>query len=119
MPHTSVTIVVDPAFGELPGAAARGPVWIANTAANRKEAEKLWRVGAEGVTTFNIAEPFDPESEAAGVLSQVLLHHPGVQEVRVVGCSPAAGIRDRFARDDFEVSEESGGGFVARSRTAA
>jgi hypothetical protein len=114
MPHTSLTIVVDPAFGELPGAAARGPVWIANTAQNRKEAEKLWLAGAKDVTTFNVGEPFDPESEVAGVLGQVLLHHPDVQEVRVFGCSPA-GVRDRFARDGFEVSEESRGGFVARS----
>lgn len=119
MPEPPVTIVVDPAFGErLRETAGSGPVWVAKTAKNREMAEKLWRAGVSGVTTFDVSEPIDPEVAVAGILGQVLLHHPQVQELRVVGCSPVPGVGHSLSAEGFEVSEEGGEGFVARSTAA-
>jgi hypothetical protein len=119
MPESPVTIVVDPAFAErLGGAAQSGPVWTAKTVRNRDVAEKLWGAGVSNVTTFDVSEPFDPESAVAGILGQVLLHHPHARELRVVGCSPVPAIRRSLFVEGFEVSEEGREGFVARSTAA-
>ena len=120
MGNKSVAIVVDPEFGQrLRLAAASEPVWIAQTRANREEAERLWRAGVQGVTTFVVSEPFDAEVAAAGILGQVLLHHPGTQEVRVIGCPASEQVREQFAQEGFEVREENREGFVARLSAAA
>ena len=120
MAEGSVAIVVDPAFGDrLRLAAASEPVWIAHTQPNREEAEKLWRAGIQGITTFVISEPLDPECAAGNILGQVLLHHPEVREIRVIGCLASEGVREKFAREGFEVQEENREGFIARSSTAA
>jgi hypothetical protein len=120
MTEVSVLVVVDPGFGvKLRAAAVAQPVWIAQVGQNRSEAEKLWQSGFRGVTTFVVAEPFNPEQAVAGILGQVLLHHPDVQEVRVVGCSASELIRERFGAEGFQISEGTHEGFLARSSAAA
>ena len=120
MPDASVSIVVDPDFGgKLRSAAVSEPVWIAHSPRNGEEAERLWKAGVQGITTFVVSQPFDAEEAVAGILNQVLLHHPSVREVRVVGCSASASLRQRFAEVRFEVSENGNDGFVARSAAVA
>ena len=116
MPGPPVTIVVIPDFGvRLAEVVASGPVWIADTAENRQAAEARWQAGIHDVTTFRVSQPLDPEREASNILGQVLLHHPGSREIRVVGCHAGPAIRENFKAEGFEVSEERHEGFTARS----
>jgi len=120
MAEESVTIVVDPDFGaKLQAAASVHPVWIAHTDQNRAEAERLWASGAQGITTFVVTQPFNTEEAAVRVLSQVLMHHPRARELRVIGCSPSPLVREAFAEEGFQITEESDGGFVGRHEAVA
>ena len=81
-----VSIVVDREFGgRLDEAAARGAVWIAESATNRSAAE-AWRkryaasMPHDGVTLFRVNPADPPERWIADILSTVELHYGAYDE---------------------------------------
>ena len=115
MPVAAVTIVVKPAVGAgLGELTASGHVWIAGTTANEQEVQKRWQAGLRDVTTFEISQPLNPGREANGILGQVLLHHPGVREIHVIGCAADGRMRESLAAEGFTVAEQDDEGFTAR-----
>jgi len=103
-PYT-VAIIVDPAVGDrLAAVAARMPVWLASTAANRIAAA-AWRSRmpvpsshreAGAVTTFSVSENGSPAAWAAEVLGDVEAHHgeyshtPPYSVLEIIGAKPEA-----------------------------
>jgi hypothetical protein len=81
-----VSIVVDREFGgRVDETAARGPVWIAESATNRAAAE-AWRIRHaasmphDGVTVFRVNPAGPPERWVADILSTVELHYGAYDE---------------------------------------
>jgi hypothetical protein len=76
-----VFVVVDRDYGQrLTELAKTGPVWIADTPANRSAAQEIWaahpnRSHLEGVTTFKIPEGISSEDMLINELDTIDLHH--------------------------------------------
>jgi hypothetical protein len=118
-----VAIVVDPDFGSrLNALAARLPVWIAATHANRMAAEQSWRENSiesstDGVTTFVVDPSDSPEEWLIGILRSVDLHH-GEQSrtqpysvIEVFGTRLTPHLRATFGELGLEYFEETAEGF--------
>jgi len=126
----AVAVVLEPAFGErLTELAARLPVWIVDTPANRAAAKRYWaehpgQSHTEGVTTFKVDLSLSPEAWCAEVLPDIDLHHgeyshdPAYTAVEVFGTPLTATLQQRFA--DYGLAEcvERPGGFVATKGAA-
>jgi hypothetical protein len=130
----TVGLVVDPEFGARLGAqAARMPVWIADTPANRAAAAALRReapasvphTAAGAVTTFRVASEESPAEWALRALGDVDLHHgqyshaPPYGALEVVGAEPTPDLRAALAEYGLTEIEPRPGGFLAsRPRVA-
>src|SRR5262245_46789716 len=102
-----VAIVLETDLGDRLGElAARMPVWIVDTPANRAAAQRYWahnpgRPHTEGVTTF-VLDASRPD-DLADVLSEVDLHHgeyshdPPYSVVEVFGADLTPALRQAFA----------------------
>jgi hypothetical protein len=109
-----VSIVVDPVFGSrLEEAAARGPVWIAATTANRAAAERWWTchypyTEFEAVTTFLVSPDYAPEEACAEILPTVDLHYgahddnaPMYDAVDVWGAKPVPALTEHLTANGY------------------
>jgi len=120
-----VGIIVDPEFGErLHALAARMPLWVADTPANRAAAEANRRThpaafDGMGVTTIRIDPEEEPAEWAAEVLSLVLEHHgeyaqdPPVSVLEFIGTEPTPALRELLAEYGFSVVQPIAAGFRA------
>jgi GNAT superfamily N-acetyltransferase len=125
----SVSIVVDPVFGErLAAVAAHSPVWIADTPTNRPAAERSWLDRTQGrridVTTFKVVEGESLESWCFNILPTVALHfgayddNPSSYEaVDVFGVPPSPPLIELLATTGHTMIRNFPRGFRA-SRTA-
>ena len=133
MDHLTVTIVVDPEFGDrLVDAADGGPVWVAQTPVNRAAAVQWWNAHPrpaehQGVTTFLVERGASPESWLLDVLGTVDMHYGGhgAQErqysaVQVWGAAVTPEVRAAFEELGYPRIEALPGGFrAAQSAPAA
>jgi hypothetical protein len=124
--NVTVNIVVDAEFGDrLTEIAARGPVWIADTATNRPAAERWWNAHSppdefEGVTTFLVAAGQTPEEWCGDVLPSVDMHYgayddnpPMYDAVDVWGAIPTSPIVEHLAANGYRHITRTSGGFRA------
>ena len=123
--HYKVTIVVDPEFGDQLSDLATGePVWIADTALNRRAAERHWREHRKtrdkgGVTTFRFDPADTPEQQCAGILEMVSRHHgpnsggPACTLIEVLSAHLTSTLRSNFQEYGFTHFAERPGGFLA------
>jgi hypothetical protein len=116
-----VTVVVAASSDDLEALAARCPVWVIDTPANRTVAERLWarkRCGqaAYDLTTFKSAAT-SPEEAVVGVLDTVDLHHgeySGLYNtVEVIGATASTAVRTKLADLGLVVTAERPTGFTA------
>jgi hypothetical protein len=120
-----ITIVVDPEFGDrLSTLATARPVWIADTATNRKAAERHWREHEHepdrgGVTTFRFDPTDTPEDQCAGILETVYRHHgpdaddPPCTVIEVIGARLTSALRSAFGEYGVAYFAERPDGFQA------
>ncbi|MGH9872858.1 MAG: hypothetical protein ACRD9S_10380 [Pyrinomonadaceae bacterium] len=113
-PYT-VTIVVDPEFGDrLYAVAKETPVWIVDTPVNRAAAEVVRAQNSEqchqsGVTTFQMERNSTPEEWCANILGAVDLHHgeyshdPPYAVVEVIGAPLTVRLRQAFGEYQLNV----------------
>lgn len=123
----SVGLVVDRNFGRrLLNIADRLHVWIVESPENRLAAEEVWSRTVErslerGATIFSHGSE-SPDVIAAGVLSNIELHHgeyghtPPVSRLEIHGASRTAGLVAALQELGFVLFEDFPGGFMA-SRT--
>ncbi len=121
----SVSIIVDPEFGErLATAAMQSPVWIAATPTNRAAAERIWasRSNEAGVdiTTFKVVEGYSGESWCAEILRTIALHfgayddnQPSYEAVDVIGTHPSPRLVELLASTGHTVIRDFPRGFRA------
>jgi len=127
----TVTIVVDPEFGDRLYAVAKETiVWIVDTPLNRAVAEFVRAQNPEqrhlsGVTTFQVERNATPEEWCATILRAVDLHHgqyshdPPYAVVEVVGAPLTIRLRQAFSEYELNAFVERAAGFQAsRSKSA-
>jgi len=129
-PNT-VTIVVDPEFGDrLYAVAKETPVWIVDTPVNRAATEVVRAQNPEhhhpgGVTTFQIARNATPEEWCANILATVDLHHgeyshdPPYTVVEVIGAPLTIRLRQTFSEYELNAFVEKEDGFGASRSISA
>ncbi len=127
----AVAVVLDLEFGDrLSELAARLPVWIVDTPANRRAAQRHWvehpgLSHTEGVTTFKVDLSSSAEVWCAEVLSDIDLHHgeyshdPAYGAVEVFGATLTAALQQTFKGYGMAEFVERPGGFVATRGAAA
>jgi hypothetical protein len=129
-PNT-VTIVVDPEYGDRLNAEAKEtPVWIVDTPVNRAAAEVV-RAQNPGqrhqsaVTTFRIERNSTPEEWCANILGAVDLHHgeyshdPPYVVVEVIGALLTVRLRQAFSEYQLNAFVERAAGFQASRSISA
>jgi len=127
-PNT-VTIVVDPEFGErLCAVAKETPVWIVDTPLNRAAVEVAWNPEQHlpnGVTTFRVEPNSTPEEWCAKILGTVDLHHgeysqdPPYAVVEVIGTPLTNRLRQAFSEYELNAFAERVSGFRASRSISA
>ena len=126
----TVTIVVDPEFGDrLYAIIKETPVWIVDTPVNRAAAEVVRAQNPEqghpsGVTTFQIERNSTPEEWCANILGAVDLHHGeyshGPYEVvEVIGAPLTIRLRQAFSEYELNAFVERAAGFQASRSISA
>ncbi len=117
-PCTTVSIVVDPDFGDRLSSLDQMPVWIADTPTNRTAAESLWSRADSKITTFRVVGD-DVAEWCRTILPQVLLHHgeysqfPPIDSIEVFGTRATKSLRDAFSNHGFTISSKRPDGFRA------
>jgi hypothetical protein len=129
-PNT-VTIVVDPEFGDrLYAVAKETPVWIVDTPLNRAAAEFVRAQNPEhrppsDVTTFQVDRDSTPEEWCANILGAVDLHHgeysddPPYTVVEVIGAPLTVKLRQAFSEYELNAFVERAAGFQASRSISA
>ena len=119
----SVTIVVDPAYGErLTGLPEGVPVWIAESPVNREVAERLRRerpssTAADGITVFAVDPAESPADWCAAILGDVDLHHgqlshdPPYGALDIIGATPTTALEAALREYGLGAPELRPGGF--------
>ena len=122
-----VAVVLEVAFGDRLGdLAARMPVWIVDSPANRAAAEALRRAfpgrsHRDGVTTFRVNPSDSPEKWLEDILPTIDLHHgeyspsPRWTAVEAVGARLVPSLRRALTEFGLTVFEEDARGFRAWS----
>lgn len=128
MPMTEpyrVFVVVDRDYGQhLTELSEMGPVWIADTPANRSVAQQIWaahpnRSHLEGVTTFKVAEGTSSEDMLINKLGTIDLHHgtysanPPYTVLDVIGTAITARLKAELGEYGFDDFQETTHGFRA------
>jgi hypothetical protein len=120
-----VFVVLDRDYGRrLAALAQAGPVWIADTPANRAVAQQIWaadpnRSYLDGVTTFKFAEGNSPEDVLVSELDTIDDHHgtysanPPYTMIEVIGAQITRKLKDAFAEFGFDQFEPTPQGFRA------
>jgi hypothetical protein len=122
-----VGVVVDAAFGDrVREVLSRMPVWLADSDANRRAAERARAVMPNtnhiqpgGLTVFRVDPDGTPESWCADILATVAAHHdryshaPGCSSIEVFGAEPTPALRRAFASYRLTVVSPRERGFVA------
>lgn len=119
-----VFVVVDSDYGQhLTELSEMGPVWIADTPANRSVAQEIWahpnRSHLEGVTTFKVAEGTSPEDMLINELDTIDLHHgtysanPPYKVLDVIGTPITARLKVELGEYGFDNFQETARGFRA------
>ena len=120
-----VAVVVVPDFGDqLIALAAEGPVWVADTPANRAVAERVREGTRESaVAVFRVDPAETPDEWAAGVLSAVVAHHEArshvvpVDTLELHGVVMTDALRAALARYGF--TDVTGDGEIMTARAPA
>lgn len=128
MPMTEpyrVFVVVDRDYGQhLVEIAETGPVWIADTPANRSVAQEIWAVRPsrshlDGVTTFKVPEGTSSEDMLINELDTINLHHgpysvnPPYTVLEVIGTAITARLKAELGEYGFDDFQETAQGFRA------
>ena len=120
----TVSIVLDPAFGEmLLELASKSHVWVIDTPTNRLVTEEYWARPCDrkewSITTFRINEDNDECEVCLGILDTVDLHHgeyssvSPYETIAIFGCDSKPGLRSALQALGFTRFEETVGGFRA------
>ena len=130
-PVHRVALVVDPEFGDrIHPISQHVHVWAADTAANRRTAERVWAESApdherRGVTVFTV-DLTRPRAEwVAGILETIATHHgvhshdPPMNALQIYGVGPTAELRRLLAHYGLTEIEGEGDAFLAKSPSAA
>jgi hypothetical protein len=127
----TVTIVVDPEFGDrLYAVAKETPVWIVDTPINRAAAEVVRAQNPEhhppsGVTTFQVERNSTPDEWCANILGAVDLHHgeyshdPPYAVVEVIGAPLTIRLRQAFSEYELNAFVERAADFQASRSISA
>ncbi|MGE3175789.1 MAG: hypothetical protein AB7O97_24410, partial [Planctomycetota bacterium] len=100
-PGRRVTLSFDADFADrLFLAALNGPVWLAESPANRATAKRIWAnaIFPSGrVTIFDTLPELAAENAFAELIDDIDLHHPGWIELEVVGLPLGPSVHDTIA----------------------
>jgi hypothetical protein len=119
-----VGLVVDSEWGErVRELAARMPVWVVDTPANRAAVTALREEASDryaSVTTFRSTAAETPEQACIRILPTLDTHHnelaqtPPYSAVEIVGAQPTDILREAFEAFQLTVFDMSEHGFVVR-----